>query len=165
MRKNARRTRPRKPRSTSGRPESARQLSIPEILISTRVGLRELVFNSGFQIFQALLEAERAALCGPRYAPQEERQAYRYGFDEGQVVFGGRKVRVKRPRVRSRDGRHELVLPSWERFQQEDPLRDRAWEQILAGVSTRNYARSLEPTEEGMDSCGVSGSSVSAPTP
>ncbi len=161
MRKNARKTPVRKPQFISEPSLPPRQLSIPEILISTRVGLRELVFNSGFQVFQALLETDREALCGPRYAPQEDRQAYRHGFDEGQVVLGGRKVRVKKPRVRSADGRSELMLPSWERFQQEDPLRDRAWEQILAGVSTRHYARSLEPIEEGPVSCSVSASSVS----
>jgi putative transposase len=162
MGKNARRTRVRKSQSVSMPPASAKQqLSIPEILISTRAGLRELVINSGFQIFQAMLEADREALCGPRYVPQESRQAHRYGFDEGRVVFGGRKIEVKKPRARSADGRRELVLPSWERFQQEDPLRDRAVEQILAGVSTRNYARSLEPIGEDLVSRSDSASSVS----
>lgn len=162
MGKNARRSRARKPQSASTPPPAwAKQLSLPEILISTRASLRELVINSGFQIFEAMLEADRETFCGPRYAPQEGRQAYRYGFDEGQVVFGGRKVRLKKPRARSADGRSELVLPSWERFQQEDPLRDRAVEQILAGVSTRNYARSLEPVAEGLASGSDSASSVS----
>ncbi len=161
MRKNARKKSPQKPQSAFGSPGSTRQWSIPEILISTRVGLRELVINSGFQIFQSLLEADREALCGTRHAPQEDRTAYRYGFDEGQVVFGGRKIRVKKPRVRTVDGKRELVLPSWERFQQEDPLQDRAWEQILSGVSTRSYARSLEPMEEVVVSSGVSATSVS----
>jgi putative transposase len=162
MKKSARKKAPRKPQSAvSGNSAVTRQLSIPEILISTRAGLREVVINSGFQILEAMLEADREALCGPRSAPQEGRQAYRYGFDEGQVVFGGRKVRMKKPRVRSTDGRSELVLPSWNRFQQEDPLRDRAVEQILAGVSTRNYARSLEPLEEELASLSDSASSVS----
>lgn len=43
----------------------------------------------------------------------------------------------------------------------EDPLERRVAEQILLGVSTRKYAKSLEPLPDGFDSEGVSRSSVS----
>jgi hypothetical protein len=47
-------------------------------------------------------------------------------------------------RARSID-EHELNLPSWQAWSARDPSGGRAVEQMLLGVSTRRYARSLEP--------------------
>jgi transposase-like protein len=54
-----------------------------------------------------------------------------------------------------------VELPTWKEFSEEDPLHERAVEQMLVGVSTRGYARSLEPLDEDHESVGVSRSSVS----
>jgi len=51
-------------------------------------------------------------------------------------------------------------LPTYEHFQREDPLEDRALEQMLLGVSTRGYKRSLEEVSS-LDTFGVSKSAVS----
>ncbi len=52
-------------------------------------------------------------------------------------------------------------MPTWEHMRSEDPLKARIAEQILIGVTTRKYARSLEPLPEGVESEGISRSSVS----
>ena len=67
---------------------------------------------------------------------------------------------VKRPRVRSRDG-EEVELPSWEQFASTDPLSRRVMEQMMVGVTTRKYERSLEPLPSGVKSRGASKSAVS----
>ena len=67
---------------------------------------------------------------------------------------------MRKPRVRSVDGQ-ELKLPTWEQFSSEDPLDQRATEQMLIGVSTRKYARSLEPLPDEIDEFGTSKSAVS----
>ena len=59
------------------------------------------------------------------------------------VVLGGRKVAVPRPRVRA-DG-HEVPLPTFQALAHTDPLNRRVVEHRLVGVATRQYARSLEP--------------------
>src|SRR4051812_16259559 len=69
-------------------------------------------------------------------------------------------MRVQSPRVRTTDG-HEEVLPSWALFAREDPLNERTVEQLLLGVSTRRYARSLEPLPAGLPARGASKSAVS----
>ena len=56
---------------------------------------------------------------------QTDRRAYRHGHDVGELVLGGRKVRIAKPRARSIDG-CELELPHWRHFGQEDPLDERA---------------------------------------
>jgi transposase-like protein len=122
--------------------------------------LQEMFITSGRQVFEALLEEDRSALCGRKNQPDVDRQAYRYGFDEGQVVLGGRKIRHRKPRVRSVDGR-EIELPTWRHVSDEDPLAERTLEQLLVGVSTRGYSRSLEPVGEELETVGVSRSSVS----
>ena len=60
-----------------------------------------------------------------------------------QVVLGGHKVAIRRPRVR-RDGM-EVPLPTAQAFTDADPLNRRVVDQMLIGVATRQYARSLEP--------------------
>jgi transposase-like protein len=130
------------------------------VLLDARRSLREFALSKGLEVFSQMLEEDRTALCGPKNKPQEERQAYRHGHDEGQVVLGGRKIRMNKPRVRSVEG-EELELPHWREFRQEDPLSQRVIEQMLVGVSTRNYDRSLEPMPEGIETRATSRSAVS----
>lgn len=160
MKKNRTKHPPRSIEFLSGRSASTRKLTLPEVLVKVGRSLRDLVTTSGLEIFRALLEEDQALLCGPRHQPQADRQAFRHGTTEGPLVFGGRKIRLTRPRVRGTTG-GELELPTWKRFSEEDPLNARAVEQMLVGVSTRGYARSLEPLDEDHESVGVSRSSVS----
>ena len=75
--------------------------------------------------------------------------------------MGGRRVAVQQPRARTVEG-HELRLPSWREWSARDPLAERAVEQMVLGVSTRGYARSLEPLPETVAVRGISKSAVSA---
>jgi putative transposase len=125
-----------------------------------RRGLRELVFDAGMARLHQVLEEERTAVCGPRYAQVPERQARRMGHAPGELVLGGRLVQVPRPRARTLDGR-EVVLPSWQEFRARDPLSERAVEQMILGVATRKYDRSLEPVTPGLRTRGTSKSAVS----
>ena len=65
-----------------------------------------------------MLEEDRAAVCGPRYAHQPARQAYRTGHTPSQGVLGGRKVAIRRPRAR-RAG-EEVPLPTARAFANAD---------------------------------------------
>jgi hypothetical protein len=74
-------------------------------------------------------------------------------------VLGGRKVTLRRPRVRANG--EEVPLPTFRAMASEDPLNRRVVEQMLVGVATRQYARSLEPLPATMVSRGTSRSAVS----
>ena len=117
MKKQSRTVRRRR-QSTSPSP---RHLPLVEILIDTQAELQELVVASGLKVLEAMLEEDRTAVCGPRYAHQPERQAYRAGHTPSQVVLGGRKVAMRRPRAR-RDGT-EVPLPTARAFTDADPVR------------------------------------------
>lgn len=125
-----------------------------------RQDLRAFVVNEGMKALAEMLEEERAALCGPRYRHDAERTCSRAGYAPGELVMGGRRVSVPRPRVRDRDGR-EVPLTSWSGFSDEDPLDERAVRQMLLGVSTRKYRRSLEPLGPELHERGTSKSAVS----
>ena len=100
-----------------------------------------------------MLEEDGTAVCGPRYAHLAERQASRAGAVSSEVVLGARKVAVRRPRVRA-DGR-EVPLPTFQAMADVDPLNRRVVEQMLVGVATRRYPRSLEPVPATMRSRGA----------
>lgn len=140
------------------RPET-RHLPLVDLLIDTRAELTELVVRSGMTVLEAMLEEDRIAVCGARYAHQAEREAGRAGTTASSVVLGGRKVQIRRPRVRA--GNQEVPLPTFEAMAQTDPLNRRVVEQMLLGVATRRYARSLEPLPTEIRSRGTSKSSVS----
>jgi putative transposase len=125
-----------------------------------RAALWDSVVLSGLGFIEEELEAERTARCGTRYAHQEQRQAVRGGHVPSSLVLGGRRVAIERPRARSTDG-HELSLPSWQTWSARDPLNQRAFEQMVVGVSTRRYSRSLEPLPEEIAVHGISKSAVS----
>ena len=150
------RTVPRRRQSVAPTP---RHLPLVDILIDTQAELQELVVASGLKVLEAMLEEDRAAVCGPRYAHQPARQAYRTGHTPSQVVLGGRKVAIRRPRAR-RAG-EEVPLPTARAFANADPLNRRVVDQMLIGVATRQYARSLEPLGADVTTRGTSKSAVS----
>jgi putative transposase len=131
-----------------------------EVVVGAKETLYDLGIDTGLQVLQALLEEDRTTLCGPKGTHDPARGAYRGGHDEGTLVLAGRKVRVRKPRVHEKDGR-ERRLPTWEQFSKEDPLAERMYEQMILGVSTRKYARSLEPLPADVEVSGTSKSEVS----
>jgi transposase-like protein len=134
-----------------------KELALREVV---REALYETVVEAGLAYVMEVLESERAEVCGARYRHDEERSAYRGGAVPSSLVLGGRRVHVKRPRARTVAG-EEVVLPSWATWSAQDPLEKRAMEQMVLGVSTRRYARSLEPLPEGVRGRGTGKSAVS----
>src|ERR687885_469990 len=98
---------------------------------------------AGLEVLGEMLEADAAALCGPRQGRGDGRQAQRWGRTAGPVGFHGGKVSVARPRVRERGGGQEVVLPSWQRANAEDWLGRWAMNLMLIGVATRRFGRAV----------------------
>jgi transposase-like protein len=136
-----------------------RHLPLVNLLVDTKTELLELALRSGLQVFSAMLEEDRTAICGRRYAHEPDRPASRAGTTRSEVVLGGRKVTIQRPRVRTAAG--EVALPTFQAMTATDPLDRRVVEQMLLGVGTRQYARSLEPLGPEIKSRGTSKSVVS----
>src|SRR6202022_4841954 len=84
------------------------------VVATVREGLQELVVRSGLAAVGAMLERDREALCGPRYA-HSVHAAHRAGHAVGELAMGGRRVEMKRPRGRSLEGGGR-PLSRWGRF-------------------------------------------------
>ena len=119
-----------------------------------------LCFDAGSQVLTAMMEEDREDLCGPRWKRNPDRSAGRAGTTESEVTLGGRRVPIRRPRVRTKDGQ-EMELPSFAFAAKRDPLDRHAMNAVACGISTRKYARSLEPLPEEADERSTSKSSMS----
>jgi putative transposase len=120
-------------------------VAMTEIAENMQEGLLALAVGAGLQVMQALMEADVAALAGPKGRHDPARTAVRHGRERGSVTLGGRRVPVTRPRVRAADGAGELPIASYELFSSTEILGKLAMEKMLAGLSTRRYPVGLEP--------------------
>ena len=79
------------------------------------------------------------------------------------MTLGGRRVRIRRPRVRSADGTRELPVPTYQAFAATEPLDELALERMLAKLSCRRYPAGLEPVGADVEraAAGTSKSAVS----
>ncbi len=120
----------------------------------------DLCIDAGQQVLASMMEQDREDLCGPRWKRDVDRKAGRAGTTQSEVTLGGRRIGMKRPRVRSQEG-EEVRLPSFAFAARRDPLDQRALDAIACGISSRKYARSLDPLPQEIDERSVSKSSVS----
>jgi len=138
------------------------QLSLPVagVLRDVQSAFFGLCVNAGKAVLGAMMEAERTALCGPQGRPDASRAAYRGGHTCSQVVLGGRRIAMARPRARALDA-GELSLPTFAWAAQADPLNHATIAAIAAGVSTRRYETTLDRLPPDEAQAAVSKSAVS----
>ena len=120
-------------------------VALAELAGEVQEGLLALAVGVGLQVMAAVMEADVSAVCGPKGRYDAERTATRHGHEAGSVSLGGRRVPVRRPRMRATGGSGELVVPSYELFSGAEVLGRMAMERMLAGLSTRRYRVGLEP--------------------
>src|SRR5579872_6249668 len=123
-------------------------LSLLEVWEELQPEVEHLTGLAGLQIIRAVIEDEVTRRVGPRYQPTGESGCVRWGQQPGYVVFGGEKVAVERPRVRTRAGQ-EVPLQNYQRLQHDGRRQRAVREGILAGLSTRNYRRAVESVLDG----------------
>ena len=129
-------------------------------MTTTRQHLLAWVHAHGLAALDALFREEAVALAGPKGRHQAQRTHHHWGTAATELTFGGRLVQVRRPRVRPTTG-GEATLPSVAAFRDRDPLTARMMQQLLAGVSMRDYDGSLEARPSGRATRGSSKSAVS----
>jgi len=111
-------------------------------LAEMTASFERLCLTPGLEALGAMLEADVAALCGPRHGRGSGRRAQRWGRTTGPTGFHGGKVVVTRPRVPAR-GSEELALPSWQRAVAEDWFGRWAMNLMRIGVTTRRFGRTV----------------------
>ena len=123
-------------------------------MTTTRQHLLAWVHAQALAALDELFREEAVALAGPKGRHQPERTHHHWGTAATELTFGGRRLQVHRPRVRQTAGGGEATLPSVAAFRARDPLTARMMQQLLAGVSTRQYEASLEAPPGGRPTAG-----------
>ncbi len=125
-------------------------IAMGEIAEDMREGLLALAVGAGLQVMATLMEADVAAVCGPRGKHDPRRSAVRHGRERGSVTLGGRRVGVDRPRMRASDG-GEVPVAAYELFSRSEILGRMAMGKMLGGLSSRRYRVGLEPVGEKLE--------------
>ena len=145
--------------SSSAKQRAAAQLFLPETALLERC--RELVESTidevGRMMVMSLLDASASCLTGPCHRGIDTGDHVRHGSQPGSVYVGRKKVRITRPRVRTKDGK-EAKIPAYELLKDGGPAAKKVHDSVLAGLSTRKYRKAVE---DSLAAVGVSRSSVS----
>jgi putative transposase len=121
------------------------QEALGELVGAAREGLLALSVGVGLSVVHELMDLEVEEVVGAKGKHNPDRTASRHGREDGSMTLGGRRVKVRRPRMRTADGEHELPVRTYEHFADRDPLTRAVMDRMLAGVSTRKCARVGEP--------------------
>jgi len=144
-------------------------LPLLELLVDAKQQLHDFTHAVGVAAIEGLLELSARQLAGPPHpgkaapapAASKHGAVRRHGQQNGVVVMGKSKLRVKRPRLRSvpdEQGRTlEVEPPAYTALKRDPKLAERMLNVALGGgLSTRKYHKILDQT------AGVVGVSKSA---
>jgi putative transposase len=120
--------------------------------------IEQTASEAGLLLMKSLIDEEVEQIAGGRYRHNPDRQAVRWGKEEGHVIFAGRKVAMKKPRVRTSNGDEEFELRRWDAFAHPARMEQSVAGRILRRVSCRDYAGTIDDICDGY---GIDKSSVS----
>jgi putative transposase len=129
------------------------QLPMDELIAGVREDIEGFAAELGLTIIQRVMEAEIDQKAGP----WGEQKSHRHGHQPGFVVYGGSKVRLERPRLRSAEAK-EVALSSYQAFQKNGKMQQAVARQLTRQCSTRDYEGAIEGCLQGY---GIKRSSVS----
>ena len=132
-----------KERSSEGSPDPSQICDRFRATLHDR--MHAMVLKAVYDMFAE--EVDR--LCGPAYRRHADSSAHRAGSSPGSVLIDGRRVPVKKPRVK-RNGK-EVTLRSYEMLQSEELLYSNVMGAMLSGVSTRDFNTIHKPLPGGRE--------------
>ena len=129
------------------------QLPLEQIVAEAREDIEAFAAELALIVMRRVMEAEIQHQLGP----WGKQAVYRHGSQPGYVVYGGRKVSLERPRLRSREDR-EVPLSSYSAFQKHGKMQQAVARQLTRQCSTREYEGAIDSCLKGY---GIKRSSVS----
>ena len=126
----------------------------------SQLAVEDLMDVMGRAGLEAVLLLSAKGLTGAPHPGKRGGEVRRHGSQGGRVTLKGRKLKVRKPRLRRRgQGRGgEVEVPAYAAMQADPGLGERMLDLLMRGVSTRNYAAVLPELAE---TVGVSKSAVS----
>lgn len=123
------------------------------------IALIQALIPLGLRAVEEALQAEVAALAGPRYAHDDGHpEVVRWGKQAGSIFLADQKLPITVPRVRDRRAQHEVPLATYAQFQAPRAHDVGLFRRVLGGLSCREYEAAAEAVPEAF---GLTRSSVS----
>ena len=135
------------------------QLLLPfvQLIEDSALAVDELIDVTGRAAVEAVLHLSAAQVAGPKHPGKAAGAIRWHGQQHGVVPLAERKLRVRKPRLRRKDGGEEAI-PAYTALRTNSPLAERVLAILMRGVSTRAYREVLPQMAE---SVGISRSSIS----
>jgi putative transposase len=109
-----------------------------------RGGFEQFMREAVREAAWAIMVEEVAHLCGPRHRPAQGSGHRRAGTEKGVLRYEGRRESLRRPRVRTADGRREVALESYAMVRDVKNHEEMVHRLVAEGVSTRGLARACD---------------------
>jgi hypothetical protein len=116
-----------------------------------KAGLLDASVEVALVVVHELLEAEVSAVVGPKGRRAPGRAVVRHGHEARFVTLGGRRVPVRRPRVRTVDRQHEVRLRTYAHFGAREQLTVGMLDRLLARIAMRRYVRTGQSADSEPD--------------
>ncbi len=135
---------------------------IVEVVLGVLGGLKESMEEElsgiGLLVMQTVMKLEIQKVAGEKKKHQKNRRYHWWGTNPGSVVLDGKKTKCLIPRAVEKETQTAYEVRSYGLFHQAGQLVKRAYQDLIRGVSTRNYRQGVSEFLEGY---GVSAASVS----
>ncbi len=131
------------------------EFNLDQLMEEVGLHMEALATSAGVLVMEKVMQVEKESLLGKPYDRTAEHRPW--GEQEGYGVLNGQKVTLHHPRIRSKEGK-EVVLDSYRRFQDPANRTKAMYEQLVHGLSCRDYAEVIETIQ---NSYGISKSVVS----
>jgi putative transposase len=129
------------------------------LIESGKQTIESVMHQAGRALVELLLQLSAGSVAGEKSPGRHGGDVLWHGSQGGQVCLLERRLKVNKPRLRTRGSAgHEVAIPLYERLQDDNALARRVSEILVSGVSTRKYARVLPAMAA---SAGIAKSSVS----
>lgn len=134
------------------------EFDIEQILSSLHLDFKAFAITMMRELMNSVIECEVETLAGSRH---ERTEAHRWSSAPGYVVAGGAKVKILHPRLRDKSTKKEVEITSYKKFQEQGPWQESVMARMIAGVSSRNYEKTVD---EFTGTYGISKSTISRKT-
>jgi len=129
------------------------------LIASGKQTIESVMNQAGRAVVELLLQLSASAIAGEKSPGRHSGEVLWHGNQGGQICLLERRLKVSKPRLRTRGRRgREVAIPLYEQLQSDSGLAARMSEILVSGVSTRKYARVLPAMAA---SAGIAKSSVS----
>ena len=129
------------------------------LIASGKQTIESVMNQAGRAVVELLLQLSASSIAGEKSPGRHSGEVLWHGKQGGQICLLQPRLKVSKPRLRTRGRRgHEIAIPLYEQLQGDSGLAARMSEILVSGVSTRKYARVLPAMAA---SAGIAKSSVS----